>query len=79
MNQPVTVGGISTPALVTAAGERAGVRFLEFFAGSVALRKLGRGLAEQIGILILKDRRIARQLNDAVHRHSSSALSLSSA
>lgn len=32
MNELVALNGISTPALVVAAGERAGVRFLEFFA-----------------------------------------------
>jgi hypothetical protein len=30
--------GISTPALVAAAGERAGVRFLEFFAAAIRTR-----------------------------------------
>lgn len=35
MSLPVTVGGIATPALVTAAGERAAVRFVEFFASAI--------------------------------------------
>jgi site-specific recombinase XerD len=35
MNQLVTLNGIPTPALVTVAGERAGVRFLEFFAAAI--------------------------------------------
>jgi holin-like protein len=47
--------------------------------GSVAVRKLGEGGIERIGMLILQDRRIARRLNDAVRRDSSSALWLSCA
>ncbi|MFL9864030.1 tyrosine-type recombinase/integrase [Paraburkholderia fungorum] len=35
MNQLVTLDGITTPALVIAAGERADVRFLEFFASAI--------------------------------------------
>ncbi len=35
MSLPVAVGGIATPALVVAAGERAGIRFLEFFASAI--------------------------------------------
>ncbi|WP_186041513.1 tyrosine-type recombinase/integrase [Burkholderia gladioli] len=35
MSQLVIVEAISTPALVTAAGERAGVRFLEFFTSAI--------------------------------------------
>lgn len=35
MSQLVIVAANSTPALVTAAGERAGVRFLEFFASAI--------------------------------------------
>lgn len=35
MSQIVTLGGINAPALVVAAGERAGVRFLEFFASVI--------------------------------------------
>jgi hypothetical protein len=35
MNQPVTLNGITTPALVIAADERAGVRFLELFASAI--------------------------------------------
>ncbi|MFM0086914.1 tyrosine-type recombinase/integrase [Paraburkholderia sediminicola] len=35
MNQLVTLNGIPTPALVVAAGERAGIRFLEFFASAI--------------------------------------------
>ena len=35
MNLPVALNGISTPALVAAAGERAGIRFLEFFASAI--------------------------------------------
>jgi hypothetical protein len=36
MNQPVPIGATTTlPALVTAASERASVRFLEFFAANI--------------------------------------------
>ncbi|MFM0472308.1 tyrosine-type recombinase/integrase [Paraburkholderia strydomiana] len=35
MSELVTLDGITTPVLVTAAGERAGVRFLEFFASAI--------------------------------------------
>jgi len=35
MNQIVTLNGIATPTLVVAAGERASVRFLEFFASAI--------------------------------------------
>jgi hypothetical protein len=47
--------------------------------GSVAVRKLGKGRAQRIGMLSLRDRRTARRPNYAVHRHSSSALSLACA
>jgi hypothetical protein len=40
MNQLVPVGSSALPALVAAAGERASVRFLEFFA---ATAREGRG------------------------------------
>jgi site-specific recombinase XerD len=35
MNLPVALNGIGTPALVAAAGDRAGIRFLEFFASAI--------------------------------------------
>lgn len=35
MNQLITLNGITTPALVIAAGDRASVRFLEFFASAI--------------------------------------------
>ncbi|AJX82439.1 phage integrase family protein [Burkholderia pseudomallei 7894] len=35
MSLPITVGGIATPTLVIAAGERAGVCFVEFFASAI--------------------------------------------
>ncbi|WP_168787850.1 helix-turn-helix domain-containing protein [Paraburkholderia aromaticivorans] len=47
--------------------------------GSVAVRKSGKISAERIGMLISQDRRTARGLSDAVHRHSSSAVSISCA
>jgi len=44
--------------------------------GSVVVRKLGRVGMERRGMLILQVRRTAVRLKDAVHRHSSPALSL---
>jgi hypothetical protein len=38
MNQLVPIGSSSLPALVAAAGERASIRFLEFFAAKFATR-----------------------------------------
>jgi hypothetical protein len=38
MNQLVPISSSSRPPLVAAAGERASIRFLEFFAGPVCLR-----------------------------------------
>lgn len=35
MNQLVPIGSPSLPALVSAAGERAGIRFLEFYAANI--------------------------------------------
>ncbi|WP_321927200.1 tyrosine-type recombinase/integrase [Burkholderia sp. BCC1998] len=35
MSLPVSVSSVALPALVTAAGERAGVRFIEFFASAI--------------------------------------------
>jgi hypothetical protein len=35
MNQLAPIGSASLPTLVTAAGERAGMRFLEFFAANI--------------------------------------------
>jgi len=35
MNQLVPLPSVTLPALVTAAGERAGMRFLEFFAANI--------------------------------------------
>jgi site-specific recombinase XerC len=46
---PVTVGGIVTPALVTAAGERAGIRFLEFFASAIRNPHTRRAYARAAG------------------------------
>lgn len=49
MNQLVTLNSISTPALVVAAGERAGVRFLEFFASAIRNPHTRRAYARAAG------------------------------
>jgi hypothetical protein len=50
MNQLVTVGqGPFLPALVTAAGERAQVRFLEFFAASIRNAHTRRAYSNAVG------------------------------
>lgn len=49
MSKPVTLNGIATPALVTAAGERAGVRFLEFFASAIGNSHTRRAYARAAG------------------------------
>jgi hypothetical protein len=49
MNDLITLNGIATPALVTAAGERAGVRFLEFFASAIRNRYTRRAYARAAG------------------------------
>lgn len=49
MNQPVSLNGISTPALVVAAGECAGVRFLEFFASAIRNPHTRRAYARAAG------------------------------
>ncbi|ABO59041.1 tyrosine-type recombinase/integrase [Burkholderia multivorans] len=49
MSQLVIVAANSTPALVTAAGERAGVRFLEFFASAIRNPHTRRAYARAAG------------------------------
>ncbi|WP_322034622.1 tyrosine-type recombinase/integrase [Burkholderia sp. BCC1970] len=49
MSQLVIVDAISTPAVVTAAGERAGVRFLEFFASAIRNPHTRRAYARAAG------------------------------
>ncbi|CAE6882025.1 tyrosine-type recombinase/integrase [Paraburkholderia domus] len=49
MNQLVTFNSITTPALVVAAGERAGVRFLEFFASAIRNPHTRRAYARAAG------------------------------
>jgi site-specific recombinase XerD len=49
MNLPVALHGIPTPALVAAAGERAGVRFLEFFASAIRNPHTRRAYARAAG------------------------------
>jgi len=49
MNQLVALDAIPTPALVTAAGERASVRFLEFFASAIRNPHTRRAYARAAG------------------------------
>lgn len=49
MNQLVALPTLSAPALVTAAGERAGVRFLEFFASNIRNPNTRRAYAHAVG------------------------------
>jgi site-specific recombinase XerD len=49
VNRIVTLNGIHTPALVVAAGERAGVRFLEFFASAIRNPHTRRAYARAAG------------------------------
>jgi site-specific recombinase XerC len=49
MSQLIALDTISTPALVTAAGERAGVRFLEFFASAIRNPHTRRAYARAAG------------------------------
>lgn len=49
MNSLVALDGIATPALVAAAGERAGVRFLEFFASAIRNPHTRRAYARAAG------------------------------
>lgn len=49
MNQLVTLNGITTPALVVAAGERAGIRFLEFFASNIRNPHTRRAYVRAVG------------------------------
>ena len=49
MTQIATLGSINTPALVVAAGERAGVRFLEFFASAIRNPHTRRAYARAAG------------------------------
>jgi site-specific recombinase XerD len=49
MNQLVPLNGLTTPALVVAAGERAGVRFLEFFASAIRNPHTRRAYARAVG------------------------------
>lgn len=52
MSLPVAFGGIPTPALVIAGGERAGVRFLEFFASAIRNPHVRRAYARAAGDLL---------------------------
>ena len=49
MNLPAVAAGISTPALVTAAGDRASIRFLEFFASNIRNPNTRRAYAHAVG------------------------------
>jgi site-specific recombinase XerC len=49
VNQLVTLNGITTSALVTSAGERASVRFLEFFASNIRNPNTRRAYAHAVG------------------------------
>ncbi|MFM0481043.1 tyrosine-type recombinase/integrase [Paraburkholderia strydomiana] len=49
MTRITTLGSINTPALVVAAGERAGVRFLEFFASAIRNPHTRRAYARAAG------------------------------
>src|ERR1700744_3916993 len=49
MNQLVSLNGITTPALVIAAGDRAGIRFLEFFASAIRNPHTRRAYARAVG------------------------------
>jgi site-specific recombinase XerC len=49
MSQLIAVDAIPTPALVVAAGERAGVRFLEFFAAAIRNPHTRRAYARAVG------------------------------
>ncbi|CAG4895136.1 tyrosine-type recombinase/integrase [Paraburkholderia saeva] len=49
MTLPVALEGINTPALVVAAGERAGIRFLEFFASAIRNPHTRRAYARATG------------------------------
>ncbi|KAK48587.1 integrase [Caballeronia jiangsuensis] len=49
MSELVTLNGITTPVLVTAAGERAGIRFLEFFASAIRNPHTRRAYARAAG------------------------------
>ena len=48
MNQLATLNGIRTPALVIAAGERAGMRFVEFFASNIRNPNTRRAYAHAV-------------------------------
>lgn len=49
MSEPVTLNGITTPALVTVAGERASARFQEFFASAIRNPHTRRAYARAAG------------------------------
>jgi site-specific recombinase XerC len=49
VNLPVALDGVNTPALVVAAGERAAVRFLEFFASAIRNPHTRRAYARAAG------------------------------
>ena len=49
MNQLVPLNGITTPTLVVTAGERASVRFLEFFASAIRNPHTRRAYARAVG------------------------------
>lgn len=49
MSQLLSLNSVATPALVVAAGERAGVRFLEFFASAIRNPHTRRAYARAAG------------------------------
>ena len=63
MNQLVPIGSFRLPALVAAAGERASVRFLEFFTANIrnphTRRAYARAADEFLGVLEPACRRLA--------------------
>jgi|GEM_PF-2059375 hypothetical protein len=52
MNQLVASNGIQTPTLVVAARERAGIRFLEFFASNIRNPNTRRAYAHAVGAFL---------------------------
>lgn len=49
MNLPALAECVAAPALVTAAGDRAGIRFLEFFASNIRNPNTRRAYAHAVG------------------------------
>ncbi|WP_195833129.1 site-specific integrase, partial [Burkholderia pseudomallei] len=49
MSLPVALPGMAMPTLVVAAGERAGVRFVEFFASAIRNPHTRRAYARAVG------------------------------